>query len=399
MNIEDRNLHHLRQAVSEKFGKEVKTAVHCTELALKIEKKGQLINSQTFRRFFGLIKSTGGFSNYTLDTLAQYIGHQNFAAFKKSLIENELDLFLGNIGTDISTNNYWKLSEDLCAKVADSPALLANVHHQLLKYPLARTFFIEHHPMRDLAGTVYAQYFHDYLKYERSNEAKLFAHGFLYIGAFLTENEEFMDIHAEKIRSIELTSEVYVLPAGRKFGVQLLQAWRNKDDAYFLQTYQELLEAKKTYQETSEKSVCSFEYSVLEHLIFTDKTDVMRFLIENTTSQRYSDKNFVPEDRKKNHDVCWNIMCATAYLKMKEYDTCKIYLDKVQLQELSLGWKKYYAILYYFVKYEFAEVDEKEKIKNKLRNLIEETYFTHYYNLLKNLDIVEHEISEVSFVL
>lgn len=387
MNIEERSLNHLRDAVSKQFGKEVSTALHCNELAIAIEKDGPLINPQTFRRFFGLIKSSGGFSVYTLDTLAKYCGHTDFSTFKKSLVDNELDLFLGNLGKNSSSEDYWKLSEDLCQKILDSPSLLTNVHHKLLKYPLARTFFMEHHPMRDLSGTVYSQYFQDYLKYERSNEAKLFAYGFLYMCAFLTQNEEFMAIYSEKIKETDLSPEVYILPAGRKFGVLLLQSWLKNSGEDFEEIYSQMLKAREIYKETSEKSVCSFEYAVLEHLIFTDRTEEMRFLIENNTFQIYNDREFVPQDRKENHDVCWNIMCAVAYLKMKEYESCRKYLNLVQLDHLSVGWKKYYAILYYFVKYELAEGEEKYKIKNVIKQLLEETHFIYFSNLLRNLEM------------
>ncbi|QOW11403.1 hypothetical protein Q73A0000_14050 [Kaistella flava (ex Peng et al. 2021)] len=378
MDTEKRVLNELRIAVSKRLGKEISSSIHCDELSSEISKIGFIINPQTFRRFFNLIKNSGKFHIYTLDTLSKYCEFNDYADFKKSLIESELDLFLGDLGTESKDLNYWALSKDLCQKISDSPSLLANVHHKLLKYPLARTFFMEHHPMRDLAGTVYAQYFQDYLKYEDSNEAKLFAFGFLYMGAFLTENEEFMSVYSRRIRETELSPEVYVLPAARKFGVLLIQSWMKKDEDGFSEIYKEMLKAREDYKDVSKKSVCSFEYAVLEHLIFTDKTEEMRFLIEHNTFQVYNDREFVPQDRKENHDVCWNIMCAMAYLKMKEYTECERYLNQVNLENLSLGWKKHYSILYYFVKYEFADSEDKFTIENKLAQLIEETHFTYY---------------------
>ena len=385
MDTEKKILEELRNAVSNKLGKQITSSSHCDELSAEVNKIGFNINQQTFRRFFGLIKSSGKFHIFTLDALSQYCGFPDFSSFKKSLIENELEVFFGDIEAQHPEFNYWALSESICRKIIDSPSLLASVHHQLVKYPLARTFFIEHHPMRDLAGTVYAQYFHDYLKYEHANEAKLFAYGFLYMSAFLTENPEFMEIYSQKISETELTSEVYVLPAARKFGVPLLQSWLKKEEQNFTEIYNEMLAAREIYKKSSEKSVCSFEYTVLEHLIFTDKTEEMRFLIEHNTFQVHNDREFVPQDRKENHDICWNIMCAVAYLKMEEYTECEKYLEKVHLDQLSLGWKKYYSILYYFVKYEFANFEEKVIIENELRRLIEDTHMVYFAEKLKNL--------------
>ena len=385
MDTEKKILEELRNAVSNKLGKQITSSSHCDELSAEVNKIGFNINQQTFRRFFGLIKSSGKFHIFTLDALSQYCGFPDFSSFKKSLIENELEVFFGDIEAQHPEFNYWALSESICRKIIDSPSLLASVHHQLVKYPLARTFFIEHHPMRDLAGTVYAQYFHDYLKYEHANEAKLFAYGFLYMSAFLTENPEFMEIYSQKISETELTSEVYVLPAARKFGVPLLQSWLKKEEQNFTEIYNEMLAAREIYKNSSEKSVCSFEYTVLEHLIFTDKTEEMRFLIEHNTFQVHNDREFIPQDRKENHDICWNIMCAVAFLKMEEYTECEKYLAKVHLDQLSLGWKKYYSILYYFVKYEFANFEEKVIIENELRRLIEDTHMVYFAEKLKNL--------------
>ena len=385
VNTEKRIINELRTAVSNKLGKDILSSAHCDDLANEINKIGVIINPQTFRRFFGLIKNSGKFHIHTLDTLSQYCGFIDFKNFSKSLTENELDLFLGTDDSNDQEFNYWQLSENLCRKIIDSPSALASVHHQLLKYPLARKFFMEHHPMRDLAGTVYAQYFQDYLKYEQSNEARLFAYGFLYMGSFLAENREFMEIYFQKIKDTELSPEVYVLPGARKFGVMLLHFWLKKDDQSFDKVYKEMLEARITYKEISEKSVCSFEYVILEHLIYTDKTDEMKFLIENNTQQLYSDREFVPQDRKENHEVCWNIMCAVAYLKSEDYNKRQDYLDKVRLESLSLGWKKYYSILYHFVKFAFPDNKERIKINTKLTQLIDETYFTYYAKILHQL--------------
>lgn len=385
MNTESRILNELRQAVKNKMGKDISSSSHCEEIAAEIKKMGIVINPQTFRRFFGLIKSSGKFHIYTLDTLAQYCDFSDFATFKKNLIDDELELFLEGVKTESQEFDYWKLSETLCSKIIESPSLLASVHHQLLKYPLARTFFMEHHPMRDLAGTVYLQYFQEYLKYEETNEARLFAYGFLYMGSFLTQNNEFRNIYFNKIEETPLTTDVYILPAGRKFGVLLLEAWLRKDEIKFNKIWNEMLFVRQRYIEFSERSVCSFEYAVLEHIIFTDKTEEMLFLIENNTFQVHSDRKFITQHRKENHDTCWNIMCAMAYIKAKKQAKSKSYLNKVSLDKLALGWKKYYSIIYYFVYYNFADREEKSKIINELTELIEEIHFTYYSGRLREL--------------
>ena len=381
---EKQYLSQLRKATANSLGREITRFPDCVALSERLQEQGHSITPQTLRRFFGLINYGGGFNIFTLDALAQFCGFENYCAFRKSLGENEMEIFFKDAGHTYIPQDFWKASERLCTKLTESSSLLAKTHLQLLKYPRARQFFLEHHPMRDLSCTVYAQYFQEYLKYNTTNEAKLFAYGFLFMGAFLSENEEFLEIYFSKVEKTELTEEVYVLPAARKFGVALLYHWIQKDELRFQKTYKEMLKACELYREASEKSVCSFEYTVLEHLIFTDKVDEMKFLIENKTSQKYSDKSFVSLERKENHEEVWKIMCAVAFAKMKDVKKCEHYLHAINITKLSVGWKNYYTILYYRLKYDLSEAEERQEINKILKELISKTHFTYYEQFLKN---------------
>lgn len=391
MKIESHHRQSLRNAVERKFGKPIQSNAECLALVDLLSAQEKSVTAQTVRRFFRIIPYDGGFNSYTLDAFAKFCGYQNFASFKNAQSEKDLADFFGDQNGSFSQADYWQKGEQLCITIQDSPELLANVHHELMKFPQARIFFIEHHPMRDLSCTVYAQYFQEYLKYHHSNEARLFAYGFLFMGAFLSQNEEFMDIYFQKIQETDLTSDIYVLPAGRKFGVPLLYYWLKKDDDNFRLTYNEMLKARDDYKEASEKSVCSFEYAVLEHLLYTDKTDEMKFLIENNTFQQYSDRDFVPQNRKENHEEVWKIMCSVAYYHMKDFDTCHKHLNSVWIDHLSVGWKKYYSILYLFIVREFLAGEEKDHITQKIADLMEETHFSYYEKYLGSTAFLQKE--------
>ncbi len=238
--------------------------------------------------------------------------------------------------------------------------------------------------MRDLLGSVYAQYFLTYLKFNHSNEAKIFAYGFLVTGAFLVQNSELMELFYHKVKNTELTKDVYVIPAGLKYGVQLLYADFTGNEYLFRKYLAEMKEVRLKFVEQSEKSVCSFEYTVLELLIFTNRTKEMKFLIENNTFQKTRDEEFVSYQRKKTHEEVWNILCAVAYEKMKDDENRDFYLNKIQLENLESGWQKYYSILYYFVQLKKAESSEKPKILSQLDFLIDQTYFSYYEKLLND---------------
>ncbi len=384
MLIEERVFNHLREKICARFGRKIATATDCEALSHTLQRELALsVSTQSLRRFFGLIKHSGGFSTYTKNALAAYCGFQDFDTCKENLLQNDIYSFFQQTTEDIDGRDLWNLSEALCMSISQSPTLLMSVHQDFLSYPPARKYFIEHHPMRDLACTPYAQYFHEYLKYSRDNEAKLFAYGFLFMGAFLSENAEMMELYFNRVTQTELTPEVYVLPAARKLGVALLYADFTDNNRLFNKWWKKMLDARDGYKKASERSVCSFEYAVLEHLIFTERYAEIRFLIDTKTAQKFSDKSFVPDHRKENHEEIWKIMCAYAYVRMGERQSAKALFKAVDLKKLTVGWRKYYSILYWLTALLLQEESQGFDIKYTLEKLIKETRFSFYDAVLQ----------------
>ncbi|MEG2079300.1 hypothetical protein [Chryseobacterium sp.] len=381
MNREISVVNQLRKNIEKQFGKDIQTATDCDNLVSLITRDCKTnISSQTLRRFFGLIKTTTRSSHFTLDLLSQFCGYGNFKEFRNACNNQELELFFGN--SDNTNHNYWDRSEQLCQQIIKSPDLLVSTHHRLMSFPMARKYFMENHPLRDLLGSVYAQYFLAYLKYNTSNEAKIFAYGFLFQSSFLLQNTESMDLYYNKVKETELTENVHVIPAGLKFGVQLLYADFTGNENLFKRYFAEMKKARLRYRTASEKSVCSFESTVLESLIFTNRSQEMKFLIENNTFQVNNDEDYIPSERKETHDEVWKILCAVAYQKMGDKKNTERFLNQINLKNLGTGWKKYYSLLYYSVYFHSAQLDQKIECFSKLKILIGETYFCYYQNYL-----------------
>ena len=383
MNRELSILVHLQKNVGKQFGKQISNSTDCDKLASLLSYNFNTnLSAQTLRRFFGLIKSTSKSSHFTLDLLSKFCGYQDFENFSKSYSNSELELFFGDV--ENNEKDYWKKSEQLCRQISESPEMLINTHHRLMSFPLARKYFIENHPMRDMIGTVYSQYFLAYLKFNKSNEAKIFAYGFLFKSAFLLQNTELMELYYKKVKETELTNEVHVIPAGLKYGIQMLYADFIGNEYLFRKYSAEMKKVRLQYLEASEKSVCSFEYTVLESLIFTNRTKEMKFLIENNTVQKENDEGYIPLQRKETHDEVWKILCAVAYQKMGDQKNTEWYFNLVNPENLEIGWKKYYSIMYYFVDLNRVEEEAKTNTIAKMKVLINKTYFSYYQDLLNN---------------
>ncbi len=252
-------------------------------------------------------------------------------------------------------------------------------------FPMARKYFLEHHPMRDLLGTVYSQYFLSYLKYNSNSEAKIFAYGFLFHTAFLQENLELMELYYSKIKEIELVEDIHVIVKGLKFGVQLLYTDFINNDRLFKKTFTEMKKVRENCISASQKSVCSFEYTVLESLIFTNRLKEIKFLLKNNTIQIESDEMCVPQSRKQSHDEVWKIICAISYQKLGDLEKCMSYLNKVNLDNLGIGWKNYYSILYKFVELDFISNERKLECYWSLKILIDKGCFSYFEQKLNNI--------------
>lgn len=368
----------LQTRVTEQFGKKICTATDCENLAHALkENLNEVVSSQTLRRFFGLIKTTSRTSIFTLDILSKFCGYKDYENFRLLCGSSELEIFFGS--DEHSGKDFWQKSEHLCRQIADSPELLITTHYRMMPFPMVRKYFMENHPMRDMLGTVYSQYFLSYLKYNNSNEARIFAYGFLYKSAFLQENTELLQFLHQIVAATELTTEVHVIPAGLKYGIMLHYADFTGNESLFTQTFEEMMSIRKQYISASRASACSFEYSVLELLIFTDRTEEMLFLVDHNTFHRSStDQSIIPGERKRTHDEVWKILCACANQKAGDRNRSLQYLRTVNLDNLGFGWEKYYSIIFYLVQLEFSEPKDRRKILIKLNHLVEETRFSFF---------------------
>jgi hypothetical protein len=382
MNKEKSTYLNLQKKVAEQFGRHIVSLSDCEELVEQLSDKcNAQISAQTLRRFFGIVKSESNYSNYTLNLLANYCGFRDFESFRISYRTTELELFFGDVENE--QKDYWRKSEELCIRISSSADMLVSTHHQLMEFPMARKFFMEHHPMRDLLGTVYTQYFLAYLKFNTSAENRIFAYGFLFKSAFLQQNLELLELYYKKLKEVEIVEITHVIPAALKYGTILLYADFTKNEYLFRKTFAEMKNIREHYLESSQKSVCSFEYTVLESLIFTNRRKEINFLLDNQTIQTKDDEFYVPFDRKETHEEVWKILSAVSYQKLNNHAEAQKILNCVNLEKLGVGWKNYYSLIFNLTTLPYLEFDEKEMCIQKIQNLISSTYFCYFQEKLK----------------
>ncbi|AFL97934.1 hypothetical protein Ornrh_1784 [Ornithobacterium rhinotracheale DSM 15997] len=373
----------LKLGVVKKFGRSIETHKDSKELAVFVKVDNAPVSAQTIRRIFGLIKNEHKPSIPILNALASYVGYENFNHFLSENLESQLEFLFSE---NVNTQDYWDACEKLSYALLDSPEMVAICQEKLTKLPIAREYFIENHPLRDLVCTGYAMYFQEYLKYKYTNESRLYAYGFLFVGAFLSENKPYIDIYHEQVEKTPLIyppNGVFHLPAARKFGVSLLHAWLNQDEKRFHEKFNEMLSVRPLYEYSSKYHAFSFDQEMIEHLVLTDRFHEMRMIIDTTVPQVNPD--VTSSSRQTSHQETWKILKAYVYLNTGERKLAENYYKAVNLSLINPGWQKYYTILYYFVKYHFSSIRKKKEVLKKIEELIDITHFTFYHRWIKEL--------------
>jgi hypothetical protein len=88
--ITQANIYTYRKEISKAWGRSVQTQRDCVALAEGIfEKTNKKVASHTLRRFFGLVAFDGQFRKSTLDTLANFAGHESCDDFLDRLKQEE----------------------------------------------------------------------------------------------------------------------------------------------------------------------------------------------------------------------------------------------------------------------------------------------------------------------
>lgn len=138
---------------------------------------------------------------------------------------------------------------------------------------------------------------------------------------------------------------------------------------------------RKNYITAAEHSFCSFEYTLLEHLIFTERLSEIRFLLENSIPQKYLDKNPVPQDRKVSHQEVWKILQARAWQILGENQKTEEFLKAVSLGKIDFGWQKYYSIIYYLTLMNLKN-KERNKFSKKIISMAQELNMTYFERII-----------------
>jgi hypothetical protein len=238
----------LREAVAARFGQPLRYPSHCDALEAELNRAAgagwQRLRPSTLRRFFGLVGKVGGYHLHTLDTLARYAGHADFAAFGHALARQ------AQAATEAATDFPADIPELLAmARLALPERLLlgyflgrvtrpaqpggaaAPLALRLAAHPAGQEFFVESFvDLAHLNGS-YGAVLRAYLRHKPTAEAQLFGHATLFLGEFLAQDEPAWQARLPLLLALPVPADTHAFPRGRRAFAEVVAAWHAAPEA------------------------------------------------------------------------------------------------------------------------------------------------------------------------
>lgn len=236
-NLDVDAIHLLKEEVIIVFGHSLKSSGDCNKLQEDIYKKsGDIINFNTLRRFFGLIKTEFNPSKNTLNILSRYCGYESFQNFTSSFQiqpnkeNNELLIaYLVDIFRSVAVNNEYDETFHLIVQKSVSyllkfPGIKNEFYRKIVRTENGRNYYFEQYFHIDELATYYGQGIMYYLAAGKNNRHQVFGYSVLCMRAWLMNNDSELEACYQKLESFKTDTDLSNDIASRVFSARLFYA-------------------------------------------------------------------------------------------------------------------------------------------------------------------------------
>jgi hypothetical protein len=355
------SLETLRNEIEEAFGKKILSSRDCVQLSADVFNKTSFkINSNTLRRFFGLVKSVHLPSSTTSEILSKYCGYNSI---------HEL-VSLKNTSLPGATNNYRdSVLKCLVSIFEESPIL--EYEDKTLNCVVKQTiFFLNRHPelsnklQRALAKTKNGQdyYYEQFINIDRLNsfygegllyylaekktmEAQVFGHSILCLKSWLIGNNSKLDEHYTALIKNQISKESHPFLIGRYYAARLFYA-----NAHQLPVEDIIKEAQEIHghirlhrpRDKYHFFPC-FEYLIIPALLLTGQNEEALYFV-NSMKVEYNEPHPHIDD---GFYQSLELLKALAYVKTGSSNEADKIFQNIVTSNFSFLTKKVDMILYY----------------------------------------------------
>ena len=237
----------LRHAVAARFGQPLRYPSHCDALEAELLRAdfagdGSRLSPSTLRRFFGLVRKEGGYHLHTLDTLARYAGHADFAAFGRAVAgrataEAAPALAPTDIPELLAMRRLAHPERLLLGyflgrmtRPATPTGPAAPLALRLAAHPAGQEFFVESFVDLAYLNGAYGEVLRTYLRHKPTPEAQLFGHCTLFLGEFLAGDEAAWRARLAHLLALPVPADTHAFPRGRRAFAEIVAAWHDAPD-------------------------------------------------------------------------------------------------------------------------------------------------------------------------
>jgi tetratricopeptide (TPR) repeat protein len=276
----------LKAEIEHTIGRKILTSKDCIDLSEAIFKKVECrINSNTLRRFFGLVKSEYPPSVSTLNILAAYCGASSFnelLTFRRlssevgkkeapNLLKYMNILFENITVADANDPTFIRLTHNTIAFLNQNADIdmLYEFQKSIAKTHNGKKFYFEKFVNIDKLNSFYGNGLHYYLSENKSREARIFGYSLFCFRYWLTGDHQKLEYYHKKLMDYPFPGEIPPSIGARYFAARLYYA-----EAKNLATSDIIEEAHEFHLNLKSPDQCnnkfpSFEFILAEALILT----------------------------------------------------------------------------------------------------------------------------------
>lgn len=375
----------VKKEVAETFGHTIASSRDCIQLSEEIYAKTSFrINSNTLRRFFGLVKAQYPPSLSTLTILANYCGYHSLEELsvlkekvakeqsvidEKSILHYLVALFASMPVSESSGEAIFLFLKNTIKFISLSPELANKFQRAIAKTTNGQVIYFEQYINIDKLNSFYGEGLRYYLGEKKSAEGQVFGYALLCIRDWLSADHVGMKKSGEHIKKLVLPKKADPFVYGYYFAASLLYAEEHQLDTQkvLAEAYKMQLELKRLKK--SSVLVQSFEYTMASVLVWTQYYQDAIFYI-NEASLNYPKTDLLIDQMGYSRLVLFK---AVAFAKSGIVDEAERFFEQIRPSQFSFLTKKTDTILYLSLARSLKKTNK--KLEKQLEELVKETGF------------------------
>lgn len=384
MEIKTNDIDILKAEVEYTLGRKIMTSKDCIDLSEVIFiKTGFRINSNTLRRFFGLVKTLYPASISTLNILSVYTGASsfedlcNYRRMSNEKVEKETPKLLKYLTTIFQNTQVDNIYDDTFREITQITIKFLNQDKDLayqFQRAIAKTvngkqFYFEQFVNIDKLDAFYGKGLRYYISENKTIESQLFGHSLLCFRYWLTDDMESLKSQYKNLIFHDIPEKTDPLICARFFSAKIFFAHANN-----LDTSKIIGEANEYYSNVKsisefKNSFPGFELIFSEALLLTGHfNEAYKYITEGIKN------NFDDEQLLKNKDLykSFDLYHAIVMFNIGNEKRATELFDQINPFGFYFITKQFNTILYLLLGQKLNRI---RSVKNQIDSLLQQTGF------------------------